>query len=392
MKHVEHLYSRPDYAVAMTEQLLRPNALQSNVRSGVFLYGVRRIGKTTFLREDLVPALEAEGALAIYVDLWADPSKNPMTLVLDAVAQTIAQCEDAASSLRARLAALRGITLAAGGISFGFQLAQFGTPGGVTLAQALTELIDKSRTDVVLIIDEVQQAMGSESGSTLMHALKAARDAINTRAGTPGNFLFLGTGSHKSMVSEMVMRRSQPFMGAQAATYEPLGTDFVAWKLDQIRTIPGAVLPSLPIADDGFNAMGHRPEELTKALFQLQEVVARRGLSADQAFPVICDTLAESAADVEIRAIEDLGTLGCAVFDRIASSEDDEVVRLFNQDALGFYAARIGQTVDTSQVQNVVDRLIDSNLLTRFGHGNYRVVDPFVRSVWRRKATMMSSR
>ena len=86
MKHVEHLYSRPGYAMAMTEQRLRPNALQSHVRSGVFLYGVSRIGKTTLLREDLVPALASEGVLAIYVDLWADPSKDPMNLVRDAVA------------------------------------------------------------------------------------------------------------------------------------------------------------------------------------------------------------------------------------------------------------------------------------------------------------------
>ena len=81
----EPVYHRPDYAAAMADQLLRPNALQLQVRSGVFLSGIRRTGKTTFLRQDLIPALEARGALVIYVDLWADRSKSPAALVHDAV-------------------------------------------------------------------------------------------------------------------------------------------------------------------------------------------------------------------------------------------------------------------------------------------------------------------
>jgi hypothetical protein len=33
----------------------------------------------------------------------------------------------------------------------------------------------------------------------LMQALKAARDAINLRPSTSGHFLFIGTGSHRSL-------------------------------------------------------------------------------------------------------------------------------------------------------------------------------------------------
>jgi hypothetical protein len=51
--------------------------------------------------------------------------------------------------------------------------------------------------DVVLIVDEVQQAISTEEGNQMLLALKAARDAINPRPGTPGHFLFLGTGSHE---------------------------------------------------------------------------------------------------------------------------------------------------------------------------------------------------
>ncbi|WP_414447340.1 ATP-binding protein [Burkholderia sp. 22PA0099] len=390
----QQVYHRPDYARDMARQLLRPGPLEVNVRSGVFLSGIRRIGKTTFLREDLVPELEREGAVVIYVDLWADPSKNPMNLVLEAVRATLAALADASSSLLGRLSRLKGLNLGAAGFSFGFQIDAVGEAGvgGATLAQAFTAIVDAARTDVVLIVDEVQQAMGADGGSTLMHALKAARDAVNTRPGTPGYLLFLGTGSHRSLITEMATRRSQPFMGAQASIYAPLDEAFVAWKLAAIRALPGAAIPSSEVAADGFRLLGCRPEELTKALVQLQDVVRQRGLSADQAFPVICDTLAQAMADVEMRAVEDFGVLGQAVFDLIARNDADAVSGLFGRAALEEYAARTGREVEPSHVQNVIDKLVESNLIARAGQGAYRVVDPFVRQYWRGRAALLRGR
>ena len=43
----DNVFHRPKYAEEMAEQLLHPTALQLSVRSGVFLSGIRRVGKTT---------------------------------------------------------------------------------------------------------------------------------------------------------------------------------------------------------------------------------------------------------------------------------------------------------------------------------------------------------
>jgi hypothetical protein len=51
------------------------------------------------------------------------------------------------------------------GFRFGFQLDQLGEAGGATLAQAFTEVVDQSSSDVVLIIDEVQQAITTDEGN-----------------------------------------------------------------------------------------------------------------------------------------------------------------------------------------------------------------------------------
>ena len=369
------VFHRTAYAEQMAQQLLQPSPLQMNVRSGVLLSGIRRVGKTTFLRQDLVPALEARGALVVYVDLWADRSKSPATLVLDAVRATLQQMQTPGSGLLQRF---KGLNLGAVGLTLGFQIEHLGTPGGATLAQAYSELVAKARVDVVLIVDEVQQALGTEDGTSLLHALKAARDAVNAQPGTPGHSLFLGTGSHKSLITDMATRHSQPFTGALTTAYEPLGQDFVQWQLQRIASAPGVVLPSAAVAMAGFEALGHRPEEMLKALVQLQSSPA----PADQAFPIICATLASAAADVELRAIEEFGELGQAVFDFIAQGSETGVSGLFGEEAMASYAARTGGKVPTSQVQKLAEKMISANLIARPGHGIYTVADPFVRKVW----------
>jgi len=374
-------YHRPQYAADLAHQMLQPTALQLQVRSGVFLSGIRRIGKTTFLRQDLMPALESMGALVIYVDLWADRSKSPAALVHEAVRTTLSELASPGTKLLERF---KGMNVGAAGFTFGFQVDTVGKPGGTTLGNVFTELVDKVRAHVVLILDEVQQALGTEEGNNLLFALKAARDAVNTRPDTPGYLLFLGTGSHKSLVADMATRRSQPFAGAVSAEYEPLGADFVRWKNEQLQPLDRIKLPSLDVMYQGFLAIGQRPEELQNALVLLQS----RPEAPDMAFPIICTTLAAAAAEVEIATIESMGALASAIFDRVVHGNDSGESGLFSADAINNYSVEIGITVDTPQVQNMVDRMIAANLIHRRSHGVYVIADPFVRQAWRQRKAL----
>ncbi len=377
----EHLFHRSEYGQDMAQQLLRPSGLQLQVRSGVFLSGIRRIGKTTFLKQDLIPALEEMGALVIYVDLWADRSKSPAALVHEVVRTTLSKLTSPGTSLLNRF---KGLNIGAAGLTFGFQLDTVGRADGTTLAQVFTELVDKVQTDVVLIIDEVQQALGTEDGTNLLFALKAARDAVNTRLGTPGHLLFVGTGSHKSLLSDMATRRSQPFAGAVSTSYQPLGNEFIQWKKEQLAKAEGVKLPSQGVMLQGFMEMGQRPEELQNALIQLQS----RSEDPDVAFPIICATLASAAAELEIATVESLGTLASVIFDRIVHGNEEGESKLFSTEAVANYSDQIGIGVDTTQVQNMVDRMIAANLIHRRSHGVYAVADPFVGLAWRRRKAM----
>lgn len=70
-------------------------------RSGLVLAAPRRTGKSTFLRRDLQPELDRRGAVTVYVDLWADRTRDPALLIVTAVAKAMSALEGpAARALR----------------------------------------------------------------------------------------------------------------------------------------------------------------------------------------------------------------------------------------------------------------------------------------------------
>lgn len=382
---MSYLYRRPELARQMARQLLNPSVLDEGLRSGLFLSGLRRIGKTTFLRNDLIPALEELGAIVIYVDLWSDTQRSPAALILGAVKKALADLESPTETATRKLKRLAGADVGAFGFKFGFKLDTLGEPGGATLAQALSEVVDQGRTDVVLIVDEVQHAITSDEGNQMLLALKAARDAINPRPDTLGHFLFVGTGSHRALVGELTARRNQAFTGATSVAYPVLDREYVAYLLGRLATEGFTALPSLDVAVAAFQTLGNRPEEMIKALRQLLHLPP--GSQPDEHLPVIANTLRSTAADIELMKLEQLGGLATAIFERIASAEGD-ARGLFSAEAAAAYSKAIGREVKVEEAQPVVNELMATNLIMRKGHGLYGITDPFVQEMWRERKSI----
>ena len=372
-------FRRTALAEQMAAQLLRPSFLDTSLRSGLFLSGQRRVGKTTFLATDLIPALEALGAIVVYVDLWSQPQANPADLVHEGIRRTLKELQTPGSGILQRLKEVASVEAGAAGFKFGFKLADVGKDDGASLAQAFTELIDQAQTDVVLIVDEVQHALGSADGDHLLHALKAARDAINTRPGTPGYFLFIGTGSHRARVQELTLKGNQAFNGAVTNEFPVLGRDFIDYVLEQVRPQLGAMLPSADVTEAAFRSMGSRPEELMKALNVLRSLPP--DALPDEHLPTIAQSLSASTADVELQKVEAMGPLAEAVFSRICSIGGD-VKGVFTAEALKAYAAQIGRDATAQEVQSIIGMMTSANLLMRVKHGHYGVTDPFVEKAW----------
>jgi hypothetical protein len=374
----------------MAAQLLRPGVLDQALRSGLFLSGVRRIGKTTFLKQDLIPALEADGAIVIYVDLWSDTSVSPSDLLQRAVRTKLGELEDPLSAAFSILKKVVSAEIAARGLKFNFDLSKLGQPGGVTLADALTAVVEQSRTDLVLIVDEVQQCLASEDGLSMMLALKAARDAINLRPNPPGHFVFIGTGSNRALVQELSARRNMAFQGAQSLPYPVLGDDFVAHVLARLRLHGSQAAPSHAVAARAFKDLGSRPEELLNALRVLSHSLPA-GAGPDATLQIIVATVRAGLANSELLRIQEIGPLAELVFDRIASSEDTQTRGIYSSEAVDEYSKEFGRRVRSEEIQNVVQHLQGANIIMRLGHGAYTIVDPFLREMWLERKSQLAA-
>lgn len=375
---MSNIFQRSELAESMANQLLSPSVLDEGLRSGLFLSSPRRTGKTTFLRNDLVPALEDRGALVIYVDLWSNTLANPATLVHNAIQKTLKDLQTPGSSVLETFRRVSNVEIGAAGFKFGFKLDSIGSAHGPTLAQALTEVVDQAKTDLVLLIDEVQHAIFSDDGNQLLLALKAARDAINPRPHTPGYFLFIGTGSHRAQVSELTAKRNHAFSGATSAAYPLLKGDYVEFLLNRLAmTVKKEKLPSLEVAIDAFDTLGNRPEEMLKALRQLLQQEGE----PDVFLPVIASTLRSAAASIELEKVEQLGSLAQAIFNKIASTEGD-ARGIFSTDAAAEYSKSVGREVRVEEIQSVVIALVAENTIMRRGHGIYAITDQFVQEIW----------
>ena len=388
---MSEIYHRRRLAGKMAAQLLHPGVLDQGLRSGLFLSGVRRTGKTTFLRQDLIPALETDGAIVIYIDLWSDTTLSPSALLQRAVRTKLADLQNPLSAAFRVLKKVVNAEIEAHGLKFKFDLDKLGTENGATLAEAFTELVEQANTDLVLIVDEVQQCLASEDGLAMMLALKAARDAINLRPNPPGHFVFIGTGSNRALVQELSARRNMAFQGAQSLPYPVLGDDFVAHLLTRLRRQGGGALPSDVIAEQAFRDLGARPEELFNALRVLSHSLPANA-DPDSALQVIVATVRTGLANAELVRLQEIGPLAEVIFDRIASNQQVETRGLYSAEAVEDYSRDLGRDTRSEEIQSVVQQMQSANIIMRVGHGAYAIVDPFVRDMWLERKAQLDSK
>lgn len=172
-KHSGFVFRRPALARSIADGLV--GAGIQDFTSGLFLAAPRRTGKSTFLREDLIPECQLRGWLTVYVDLWADKEKDPAELIASAIAAALVPYEKGIRKLAKNIGIEKLSFLRT--LSWDFSKPQL--PVGATLTQALELLHHAAEKTVVLVIDEAQHALTSDSGINAMFALKAARDQLN---------------------------------------------------------------------------------------------------------------------------------------------------------------------------------------------------------------------
>ena len=359
-------FHRPALASQLADALLGRSPF--GYGSGLFLAAPRRTGKSTFLRQDLVPELERRGLATLYVDLWSDRQRDPASLIADVVKSALRASDNRA----VKVLKASGLSKIGLGPFASFDIDKLGTPQGATLADALAALARKTGKPVALVIDEAQHALASDAGVQAMFALKAARDAMNQTQGEP-NLTLVFTGSHRDKLSNLMLRRDQPFFGAGFLDFPLLGRDYCdaycAWLNE--RLAPGNRFEP----DDVFEAfaiLGCRPE-------LLQNVLRDEALGMDLASG-LKQRLAGGAKHLRERLWEDfdrefaqLTDVQKAALKLIA--EHGDRFSPFAAETLAIVSDRAGQRVESSQMQAALDGLRHKNIVWRSARATYALED-----------------
>ena len=373
------IYHRPELAQRLAAMLLGDDPLSAAGRSGLFLSAPRRTGKSTFLRNDLIPAVEKAGAVAIYVDLWADKTRDAGDLIAEAIRDAlVAHSGKLARGLRALTRIKKaGAKGELGGFKgeFGFELETIGEPHGATLAKALEALHKRVEKPIVLIIDEAQHALSSERGTDTLFALKAARDALNLAARMP-QLAIVATGSARGKIADMVMRRNQAFYGATVETFPPLGEPFVRHLISSmlLHRLPKEKMPPASRLMRAFEMLGSRPEDMRKAI---HDSLVRPEVALGDAIVAAADEQRGRMIDELRKQLSMLNKLQRAVLKRMVRLGD--AAQPFSQDSVDSYRAEThNPRMSSASVQKALEALVENGFVWRSARGVYVLDDMMV--------------
>jgi hypothetical protein len=376
------VFHRAKLAADLARKLLEAPVTSAS-GSGLFLAAPRRTGKSTFLREDLRPALEALGALVIYVDLWEDRSADPGEVIVAGIRAALAQRDGLVKRL-ARSSGLEKVTV--GGIAF--SLEKVGLAKGVSLSAALSALSDESKKIIVLIIDEAQHAITSATGSDALFALKAARDELNSSA--HHGLRIVATGSNRDKLAMIRSSKDQAFFGAPLIEFPPLGKDYIEW-----------FVAKLPFADEldvdkvyrWFAEAAYRPEVLGAAVDALVfDFAVEKGQHAKRLRRLVQEQL-KASRDEALRVVHSLTPLQSAVLRVMAGT--GSAFAPFEAETIERYAGTLAKIApranvepDASNVQQALSALQEKALVWRAARGVYALEDTFLAELMRQEGML----
>jgi hypothetical protein len=368
MANVSPIFHRPELAKRLADQILVAG-VGSAAGSGVFLAAPRRTGKSTFVREDLRPTLEADGALVVYADLWANPTADPGMVISNAIRASLASHE----GVMLRLAKSAGMSkLSVGSVSF--DLDRVGLGKDVSLTDALVALSDETGRMIVLVIDEAQHAITTDAGIAALFALKAARDELNSSQ--HHGLRIVCTGSNRDKLAMLRNSKDQAFFGAPLVNFPLLGRDYIDWFCHEVK-LPFSLDPAQvwPL----FVEAGYRPELLGSAADQFRFDLEVDAATVPQQFADEVRRLAEELNEVQRGVIHSLTPIQSAVLRVMAAA--DQHYAPFEATTLEKYRKAMqlsGQPpedvkVDVPGVQQALIALQDKKLIWRAARGVYAV-------------------
>lgn len=332
------------------------------------LMGERRIGKTSFLLNDLVPAAIQKGFATVYVDLWQQ-REQPLEAINYALQEAIDDLEVPTARVSRRLAtSIKKIGLAGGSIDFGEEpTRRRPTDPHLLVDWLLRQLVATARRPVLLMLDEVQELASVASGERIVSAVRAA---ITRRK---DHVRVVLTGSSEVALKELLFRsRAALYEGASTLSFPHLDRDFTRFLVDRVQTRLHRRIDQHEL-DEAFVRLNHRPRPLIDLilLYVSSEVKSLHRLLNEQLEAQLHDTDFLE----RWRTLKPLQRLVCSAIARDLPVTA-EATRVHYARKLG-HSAKKG-ALSPGSVTSVLRLLQVAHVVTKAGDGRgmYRLDDP----------------
>jgi hypothetical protein len=325
------------------------------------LFARRRMGKTEFLKKDLMPAAQEKGYLVVYSNLW-DLEVDPATALITEFYKSFEPQGLSKFLKRFKLNKVSASGKISGIVEASIEadITDHKKATGTLLMEAM-QAFDKTDHQMILIIDEAQVLAYSQN-SHFAHALRAALDIRKER------IKVIFAGSSESTLRRMFGVASEPFYNwAPLEPFELLGENFVAGMVERLNKISTHPL-SLDDALIAFKELKNTPgffrqyieNYLTYPEAGSQAVIeeTKGKIYSDKNFKQQWDSLLPTdQAILSIIARADIDVYGSTMQERLANE-------------LGLV-----ESIKKATIQNSLRRLSDKNIITRIDHGTYQLED-----------------
>ena len=354
-------YDRTRLATTLGDRLIR--------HERIAMFGPRQTGKTTLLRDEVIPHVQSRDRLAIYIDCWMDMD-DPLQGINYALQKALDGLEVKPRGFkRTGSTVVKKLGLMGASIDLG-EAPKRQTPArpGLVFDSLLTQILEETSHDVVLVFDEFQAIASVKNGPQISASLRAALTQADKRIGA------IFSGSSDVALLDMFSRTSTPLYGfARTEGYEPLGLDFIGFVARKFREATRRDL-NIVLAQDAFQELGTQPEPFLHAV---SLVMANPKWSLANALDEMLGLQSTNKWSATWRALTGLQQAALKlIFDDRAPTSADSVA---------WAATQLGARVQPSSISRALEALGAKGILERKVDGRgWSLIDP-VQRAWLRR-------
>jgi len=354
-------YERTRLAAALGDRLA--------AHERIAMFGPRQTGKTTLLRDEVIPYVQSRDRVAVYIDCWMDMD-DPLQGINYALQKALDGLSVKPRGVRRTgTTAVKKVGLMGASLDLGDPGArQTPTRPALLLDNLLTRLLEETSRDLVLVFDEFQAIASVKNGPQISASLRAALTQADKRIGA------IFSGSSDVQLLDMFSRSNTPLYGfAKTEGYEPLGPDFIGFVAKKFREATRRDL-NQAIALDAFQELGAQPEPFLHAV---SLVMANPKWSLADALAEMLSQHSPNKWSAAWRGLTGLqqAALRLVFEDRAPTSAD----------SIAWAAQQLGAKVQPSSISRALEALGARGILERRSDGRgWMLIDP-VQRAWLRR-------